>query len=70
MAMLTSNLFAFYDWHHQPHIMDELEPGRMLRVPFGLAGCIDAPEIMPAGSQYKYVCKFGSWDMPSVFHRE
>lgn len=70
--MITATHMQFDRNLFQPHVMEENEPGQSESIakPFGMAGCLDAPAHMAAGSQYRYECAYGSWSMPSSARRE
>ena len=54
--MKTSGTLNYAPYLFQPFMVDEtLDAGPLaMTVPYGASSCIDAPDVMPAGSMAKY----------------
>lgn len=54
--MKTSGTFNYAPYLFRPFMADEelSESAIHLPIPYGASSCIDAPDVMPAGSMRKY----------------
>lgn len=69
--MLTANYMNFSNQHDfQPHVKNEvLQDPHGSATPFGLIGCLDAPNTLPAGATYWMPYGDGGWSMPRSLWR-